>query len=363
MTSKIPVLVTAVGGGGHGEQILKALLHAANPSFEVLAADMDPCCPQLNWVKRAFVLPPAGSDEYSGALLSVCSKLGIKAVFHGCEPELRRLDRDRDLFSAAGILLPINPSAVLSVCNDKIRTAMFLEDRGFEPPAFRTASKVDELDTVDFFPAVVKPSDVSGGSADVYIAQDAQELKALASYLRLDEDERTFLIQEYVGTPDHEYTVGVLHDLNGRFLNSIAVRRHLNSQLNVRSVRVNRTERTDLGSRLVVSSGISHGEIGPYPEVTRACEDIADALGVRGPLNIQCRLHQGKVSVFEINPRFSGTTSLRAMVGYNEPDVLLRSHLLGEEVPLRFSYDSATIVRSLVETVVPSQGVPTWQDV
>ena len=34
--------------------------------------------------------------------------------------------------------------------------------------------------------------------------------------------------------------------------------------------------------------------------------------------------------MFEINPRFSGTTSLRAMVGYNEPDVLIRHHVLGE---------------------------------
>ena len=33
--SKIPVMVTGVGGGGHGEQILKALQAAANRSREL----------------------------------------------------------------------------------------------------------------------------------------------------------------------------------------------------------------------------------------------------------------------------------------------------------------------------------------
>ena len=361
MKDRIPVLVTAVGGGGHGEQILKALLHAANPAFEILAADMDPRCPQLGWVKRSFVLPPANSDEYSEALLSVCRKLGIKAVFHGCEPELRRLDRDRALFAAEGILLPINPSDVLDICNDKHKTAEFLQRHGFAPPAYTTASSLADLHAVEFFPAVVKPSDVSGGSADVYIVQDPAELEALARYLRLDEDKRSFVIQEYVGTPESEYTVGVLHDLEGQFLNSIAVRRLLNSQLNVRSVRPNRTGRQEFGSRLVISSGISHGEIGAHPEVTAACEEMAAALGARGPLNIQCRLHDGQVKVFEINPRFSGTTSLRAMVGYNEPDSLLRIHLLGETIEPRFPYESGTIVRSLTETRLPEDGAPAWQ--
>jgi len=55
-------------------------------------------------------------------------------------------------------------------------------------------------------------------------------------------------------------------------------------------------------------------------------------------VNVQCRLVDGEVVVFEINPRFSGTTSLRAMVGYNEPDVLFRHHVLGEPIEPHFPY-------------------------
>ena len=60
----------------------------------------------------------------------------------------------------------------------------------------------------------------------------------------------------------------------------------------------------------------------------------------------------GEIYVFEINPRFSGTTSLRAMVGYNEPDVLIRHHVLGEPVEPGFAYAEGTILRGLSETYV-----------
>ncbi len=57
-------------------------------------------------------------------------------------------------------------------------------------------------------------------------------------------------------------------------------------------------------------------------------------MGATAPINIQCRVVGDKVVPFEINPRFSGTTSLRAMVGYNEPDTLIRREIFKEDIPL-----------------------------
>ena len=106
----------------------------------------------------------------------------------------------------------------------------------------------------------------------------------------------------------------------------------------------NRTGRAELGKNLVISSGVSHGDIGRFPEVTEPCKEIAAKLGARGPINIQCRLFRGKVYPFEINPRFSGTTGLRAMVGFNEPQQLIDIHLHGHQ-PVPIVYKSGTIVR------------------
>src|SRR5262249_16299762 len=153
-----------------------------------------------------------------------------------------------------------------------------------------------------------KPSVGGGGSAHVYLVQDGGELEVIARQLLNVYPE--FIIQAYVGTPDDEYTVGVLSDMDGNLIQSIAVRRYILSSLGNGIKVANRSGNARLGPTLAVSSGVSQGMIGRFPEVTGPCEEIARALGARGPLNIQCRFADGKVQVMEINPRFSGTTSL-----------------------------------------------------
>jgi len=146
--------------------------------------------------------------------------------------------------------------------------------------------------------------------------------------------------------------------MDGQLLNSIAVKRNILSSLSNRLKIENRTQNKKLGNILAISSGISQGEIGPFPEVAKQCEEVALALGARGPLNIQCRLVDRVVYIFEINPRFSGTTSLRAMVGFNEPDVLIRKHVLNEKIIPHFKYGSGIILRGLSEVLIDPEKVP-----
>ena len=237
---------------------------------------------------------------------------------------------------------------MISQCLDKRLTASVLEGLGYAVPRTVPVASPAALAAVDYFPVVVKPAVGAGGSRDVFLAQDAHELNALADYLGIDAG-GTFFVQEYVGTPEHEYTVGVLVDMDGTYMNSIAMKRDLTQSLSVRLSARNRTSRLDLGERLVVSSGISQGTIGRFSEVTRACKDIAQAIGTLGAVNIQCRLDARGVRVFEINPRFSGTTALRAMAGYNEPDELLRSHFWGRRQVSDFGYWEGQILRGLIE--------------
>jgi carbamoyl-phosphate synthase large subunit len=134
------------------------------------------------------------------------------------------------------------------------------------------------------------------------------------------------LVQEYVGRVDQEFTVGVLFDAEGRLINSIALNRFILTSLSNRLRVPNRTDRADLGPVLGVSSGVSQGRVDDFPEVRAYCERVGLALGARYAINVQCRLVDGKPMIFEINPRFSGTSSIRAMLGFNEPDLLIRRH-------------------------------------
>jgi carbamoyl-phosphate synthase large subunit len=350
MKAKITVLVTGVGGGGNGEQILKAL-RLAPTAYEIIGCDITRFSKGLAKVDTPYVVPRANDPRYMESILDICRRHSVKALFSGSEPELKVLSESRESILGEGVFLPINPRPVIDTCMDKKKTFDFFARNGFLFPKTESLRSIEDAGRWNSFPAILKPSVGGGGSANTYIVQTAEELEMLSKYMLNSDLCPEIIIQEYVGTPESEFTVGVLFDMDGNFINSIAVKRDLGSALSRRMSAPNRTGRNELGSKLVISSGISQGEIGRFPEVSGKCEEIAAAFGTQGPTNIQCRMHKGEVYVFEINPRFSGTTSLRAMVGYNEPDVLVRKHVLGESVQARFPYGSGVIVRGLDETL------------
>jgi carbamoyl-phosphate synthase large subunit len=346
MRERVTVVVTGVGGGGHGEQIVKAL-RLGKLDYRIVGTDVDPNSAGFSLVDHAHRVPRANDAGYLATILDLCRRHGARALFHGSEPEMYLFDRHRKQIEAEGLYLPVNRSHVMAICRNKSRTTDFLEAHGFAAPRAWTASTEADLETIGQFPVVLKPAVGGGGSANVMIAQDREELLTLGRYLI--RDAAPVAIQEYVGTPDKEFTVGVLFGADGKLINSIGIRRIISTALSVRTRVPNRTGRSDLGVTLVISSGVSQGEVGRWPEVTEPCERIARALKPNAPVNIQCRLVGGRIVPFEINPRFSGTTSLRAMAGYNEPDVLIRRDVLGETIDDHFHYDACVIMRGLQE--------------
>lgn len=348
MTRKnIRVLVSGTGGGGNGEQLVKCL-KLSSLGYTVIGTDQSLAAASLSGADEPRVLPHASHVDYTDALIALCKEEDVQAIFPGSEPELRRISLDRERISPHVELLAINPAHVIEICSDKFRTNLFLESHGLPFPRSVSINSVDQSDGIDFFPVILKPA-VGGGSQHVYIAQNQDELIHLVQYLLSYFD--NFLIQEYVGAVDQEYTVGVLLDGQGKLINSIAVRRFIMSSLSNRTKMKNKTNKKELGDVLAISSGISQGEIGRFPEVSRYCEQLALDLGCRYAVNVQCRLVDGVPYVFEINPRFSGTSYMRAMVGYNEPDILIRRHINGEQIESGFAYGGGVILRNLQETL------------
>jgi carbamoyl-phosphate synthase large subunit len=104
-----------------------------------------------------------------------------------------------------------------------------------------------------------------------------------------------------------------------------------------------------------VSTGNTQGFIIKDDGIQSFCESLALDLGSVGPLNIQLRIDEktGEPYVFEIHPRFSGTTPIRADVGLNEVDILLRNKLFSESFDRQnYRYDVAAI-RAFEHVIVP----------
>jgi carbamoyl-phosphate synthase large subunit len=109
----------------------------------------------------------------------------------------------------------------------------------------------------------------------------------------------------------------------------------------------------------VISSGWSQGLIDDFSQVKKQAEDIAQVLNSRWALNIQGRVDsQGIFYPFEINPRHSGTTYLRALAGFNEPHILIQQCLRGYSVPLQ-PLRKGYYLRSFTEKYVALAGTKT----
>ncbi len=344
MERRIRVLVTGVSGGAVGEQIMKALL--MTKKYDVIGIDSSEICAGFYRTYFPCKVVPSARDnpkEYLDALTSI-SKDVYKAIFFGSEPEIALVNKHRYLFSH--VYLAINNSYVIETCMNKLASTKFLELYEFDCPETVLVTNSEELKKVDFFPVVLKPGESTSGSRNVFIAQNKKELEIFGNFLLTHLP--YILAQEYVGTPDDEYTVGVLSDPEKNIIGSIAMHRIITSGLGSKFSVPNITGRKELGKSLFISSGISQGKIISRSEINEKCEDIAKKLGSTGPLNIQCRFVNGKLYPFEINPRLSGTTSSRAVMGYNEPDMLIDMCVHKKKI-VAPTYSTGYVMRTIEE--------------
>ena len=137
-------------------------------------------------------------------------------------------------------------------------------------------------------------------SQGIFIVRNREDLEHASK-------RENYVIQEYLGDDDSEYTAGCFSDTTGRVRGVMVMRRHLAQGTTVRA------------------------EAGLFPEIRAEAERIASALQPYGPCNVQLRRSRGRPVCFEINVRFSGTTPIRARLGFNDVEATLRHYVLGEK--------------------------------
>jgi carbamoyl-phosphate synthase large subunit len=346
---KINVLVTGSGGGGIGEQVIKCL-RLSSLNFFIVATDLTEISKGKIDGDDFVVAPTATSENYIDFILTTCLQKKVKAIIPGSEIELKVFSNNTKLFNENGIQLLINSPEILRTCLDKNFTSNFLKDNGFLSPLSFAISNENDFENISLFPLVLKPSVGGGGSVNTMIVQNKEELKVFGKFLLSQYKE--FIAQEYVGDSQSEYTAGVLSTQEGEIVDSIVIRRNIISGLGAKIKLLNTSGKSELGKYLAISSGISQGEILRHELVSKTCEEIAKKLKSVGPLNIQCRVVNGRVYVFEINPRFSGTSPMRALAGFNELEIAIRNKLLNETSFKRLNYKVGHLVRGLNEFFV-----------
>ncbi len=335
------VLIAGIAGASLGTEIAKSLKQCED--YEIFGCDISPLAfghYDHNFL-HTFLIE---RDEYITNLLALCVREGIDCLIPGGDQPAILIGRESDRFVAAGIVVCQNSPELVARLSHKGECFKLLAEIGVDVPQTYVIESEDQIANIRT-PCIVKPALYSGGSAYVFFARDADEVRVYCFYLK--SNGLIPVVQEYIPVDGGEFTVGVLSLPNRACAGAIALKRSFESKLSI-SMR---------GEGFLISSGYSQGWIDAYPEICEVAIDIANRLGSSGPLNIQGRVtSDGRFMPFEINPRFSASTFLRTLAGFNEVDYFVR-HAMGLPQKSSLSRRRGWYLRTLSETFIPPDGV------
>jgi len=229
---------------------------------------------------RAYEVPYSDDPQYLDAILSICEAHDIGLVVPTIDDELPRFAESRERFAKAGIRVAISSIDTATICTDKLATCERLRREGVSAAATWLPA---DLPARTPLPLFVKPRSGRGG-VQAFQATTRDELAFFLRYVKSP------VVQEFLNGP--EFTLDVLCDFDGRPL-SVVPR-----------------------ERVVIRSGVTdRGRTVNDPALIELGLACARVFTFGGPVNVQCRVVDGRPVVFEINARFSGGIPLTIAAG------------------------------------------------
>jgi len=298
---KVTVLVTGAGGD-LGQAIIKSLkMSKYHP--RIISCDVNALSVGLYTTNKGYIVPRADDKNYLGVIMGVCKKEKVDFLFIGTGEELLPLSRKKEeIKKISGTEVVCVDSRVLEICSDKLTTAMFLKENNlpFPETVANEQVKIEQLISKKGFPLFLKPRK-GKGSSNAYKINNYDELKFYGNKVS------DFVLQEYLASEDQEYTNGVFSDGKGTIF-VITLKRELRG------------------------FGLSHtAVVADDAEIKKLCLKIAELLDFKGSINIQLRKTAQGIFVFEINPRYSSTTAIRARFGFPDVEWILDTYLMPEK--------------------------------
>jgi carbamoyl-phosphate synthase large subunit len=327
---KANVLVTA-SGGIVAQGIIKCLKIAnkqkkSGTTYKIFATDINAKAPGLYRADVGILVPPVTAPNYLNVIIKTCIEKKIEAIFIGSDEELLPLTRaSQEIEKKTGAIVISNPTSVVTKSGDKWKTYEFLKENGLPCADSSLPQDQDKFLKDHKFPIIVKPRE-GHGSLHFYIVHNIKERDNAENAIR-NAGWRP-LLQEYLKGDDSEFTTGVTTSHDGKVMSSISMNKTLKSGQTYKAF------------------------IDTYKDVRKSAEQVALKIGARGAINIQAKMSSGKPKIFEINARFSATSPLRAVAGINEPDIVFRNMVLGENIKMK-EYKKLVCMRYWNEVYVP----------
>lgn len=286
--SQYNVLVSSIGGDV-GQAVCKALRYSGY-AIKILGTDCKNFVPSFLFCDSFSIVPAANGLQYKDSIIKLVEDYSIDLIYICSERELFYIsDHITDLPPQFYSRLAIPPLQLINICRDKFKTMEFLKTNGFSYPyskIYDQSAPVDQILKYTDYPIVVKKiSDC--GSKNLHIINSRKE------FAEINDLDSSYMLQEYIqGT---EYTNGVYKDIISNEIYVISLQR-------------------------ILKNGVSDEvKVVFDKDIEELCIEVARKLNINGSINIQLRKQdERKPIIFEINPRYSSTSFMRAKFGFND---------------------------------------------
>jgi carbamoyl-phosphate synthase large subunit len=217
---------------------------------------------------------------------------------------------------ANGVPLLINKSHIAKIFLNKISTHNFLHLNKIFHPKFSIPLNLIKKYKDPFFLKKI----YGHGSKNYKLINTAYKFKKL-KMLKKDQ----WMAQEFYDNKFDEYTCCVIKLDN--FISSIVLKRKLNK-------------------------GMTYfAEVIQNRKIEKALRKIAEISKLEGSLNVQLKIFNNKISIFEINPRLSSTVMMRHMLGFKDC-IWWIDYFLNKKIPIKPKIKNRKILKILEEKFI-----------
>lgn len=282
------VLVTSIGGD-LGQAVCKALRYAAY-DIRIFGTDCKNFMPYSLFCDSFQVIPKADSSLYIEFINKAVLLNSIDLIYICSEQELFYIsDHFEEITPEIRCRIVIQSPDIINLCKDKLKTMQFLKDNKFpyaHSSVFDSTVPFDILLKDYSYPFVVKKI-TDSGSKHFHLISGTEDLSIINVL------DNTYMLQKYIF--GIEYTNAVYRDYFSDEIFVITMERILKDGISVEA-------------KVVFDK-----------EIEELCKKVAETLKLKGSINIQLRKKAGcKPIIFEINPRYSSTSFIRAKFGFND---------------------------------------------
>lgn len=304
-------------GSGVGQSVINSLKNT-NLNFFTLGLGTNPYafgayeCDKYDYTRSIY------DEGFIDELIEKCAAYEIDLIVPGLDDEVLLYAENINKFEKAGLKTIVSDVELIKLCRDKEKMSEVLNPIiNIFVKSINKKSLIDDIEKGKVeFPFIAKPR--SGfASRGVEIIRDKSDLKIIKDYHILQE-----LAVPLKKDPNYDYFQDQIN-------------KNINPQVAEISIQLvygmNQNLLGKMASYNILRNGIPI-EVLPYdnPEMWIDIDKLTGELlklGLRGPLNLQGRMTENGLKLFEMNQRFTRITGLRSLMGFNEVEACIKEFL------------------------------------